>query len=180
MRTLLLTLVTAIVLVGCQQNQEPQAKAEVRYTQQSAEIETYKSMIRAYENGDWDGYRASYSDTVSIFRNDPDKAYKPDETIAIFKEQTQVFSSYGFDQEGEEYEMVKTDDGNTWVNYWGVWKATIAANGQEVKVPVHLTAQFVDGKVAREYGYWDNAIVNTAMEALEAEGEEEGSEEGSE
>jgi len=176
MKTFSILIVCALMLVGCQQTKEEAAPQEVRYTQQSAEIDSYKAGIRAYEKGDWDGYRATYSDTVSIYRNNPDKAYNTDETVAIFTEQAVAFSQYGFDPEEEEFEMVKTDDGHTWVNYWGLWTATIAANEQEVKVPVHLTARFVDGKIVREYGYWDNSIVDSAMEALAAETEEGGEE----
>lgn len=179
MRTLLALSFCLILVASCQEQKQAEPQ-EVRYTQQSAEIDSYKAGIRAYEKGDWDGYRATYSDTVKIYRNNPDKAYNTDETVAMFTEQQATFSQYGFNSDDEEFEMVKTDDGNTWVNYWGLWKATIAANGQEVKVPVHLTAQFVDGKIVREYGYWDGSIVQNAMEALAAEaegGQEEGAEE---
>ncbi|HSQ46585.1 MAG TPA: hypothetical protein VLM44_06650, partial [Lutibacter sp.] len=79
-----------------------------------------------------------------------------------------VFSSRGFVEKGQEYEMATTDEGNTWVNFWGVWKGTLAANNKVIEIPVHLTAQFIDGKIVREYGYWDNAPIVLAIQEIEA------------
>jgi hypothetical protein len=37
-----------------------------------------------------------------------------------------------------------------------------------LEIPVHLTAQFIDGKIVREYGYWDNAPIVLAIQEIEA------------
>ena len=68
-----------------------------------------------------------------------------------------------------EYEMVITDDGETWVNCWLGWKGTLAANNKDIYIPIHLTYQFVDGKIVREYGYWDGSQVMMELQKIEAE-----------
>ena len=59
--------------------------------------------------------------------------------------------------------MVLDDDGETWVNYWGLWKGTIAASGESFEMPVHLTSQFVDGKIVKTHGYWDASALTMAL-----------------
>jgi len=84
-------------------------------------------------------------------------------------------SSYGFqkkDSNGNDdifYEQTLSDDGNTWVNFWGDWRGTLAANGQALEIPVHLTCQMVDGKIVEEYGFYDVSKYVLAMQAIEAE-----------
>ena len=108
-----------------------------------------------------------YADTANVFFNTsiPMKASK----IPEFHQNNETaFSSRGFIEKGQEYEMVVADDGKTWVNFWGTWKCTLAANNKVLEIPVHLTAQFIDGKIVREYGYWDNAPIVLAIQEIEA------------
>ncbi|WP_332913834.1 hypothetical protein [Algoriphagus boritolerans] len=81
--------------------------------------------------------------------------------------EVEPFSSYSFDRENEAIEMVLDDKGETWVNYWGVWKGTLAATGKTYETPIHLTSQFVDGKIVKSYGYWDNAPLQLDMMAMQ-------------
>jgi len=39
-------------------------------------------------------------------------------------------------------------------------------NNQLYEIPVHLTAQFIDGKIVKEFGYWDNSSIALALEKL--------------
>ena len=53
----------------------------------------------------------------------------------------------------------------------------MAGSGKQVEIPVHLTYQFVDGKIVREHGYWDPSEIvielqKIAMEAKMAEEEQ--------
>jgi hypothetical protein len=161
MRKLALLAVIGLLVFACKQG-------ETRYTQSSAEIDTYKAMIAAYEGADWDNYTAKFADTAKIYHNTDDKSMTPAETVETHKTNTAALSSYGFVSDKGDVEMVISDKGETWVNYWGLWKGTIASNGKEMMIPVHITAQFVDGKVVREYGYWDNAPMQAVMEAAAA------------
>ena len=161
MRKLALLAVIGLLFVACKQG-------EPRYTQSSAEIDTFKELIAAYEAGDWANYTAKFADTAKVFHNTDDKSMTPAETVEAHKTNTSALSSYGFVPDKGDAEMVTTDKGETWVNYWGLWKGTIESNGKEMMIPVHVTAQFVDGKIVREYGYWDNAPMVAAMEEAAA------------
>jgi hypothetical protein len=147
---------------------------ETRYAQQSSEIETVKSNIGYYVDGAWAPYEASYADGATIFFNASDEnSASIQEIIAEQKLGLAPLASYSFDREKDSYEMVLDDEGQTWVNYWGLWKGTIAASGESFEMPVHLTSQFVDGKIVKTHGYWDASALTMALtqirEAAEAQ-----------
>jgi len=160
MKNLFLLGLAIVLFTSC--NTKPE-----RYTQQSPEIETYKAGIKDYTDKNWESLVSHYADTANVFFNSniPMRANK----IPAFHQNNEtVFSSRGFMEKGQEYEMVVADDGKTWVNFWGTWKGTLSANAKELEIPVHLTAQFIDGKIVREYGYWDNAPIVLAIQEIEA------------
>lgn len=148
-------------------------KQEQRYTQQSPEIDTYKKVISAYENQNWDELVSYYADTAKIMNNvTEENAQDLDELIAQNKEDASLFSSWDYVDDESEYEMVKTDQGSTWVNFWGVWQGTLKANSKTYVIPTHITAQFVDGKIVKEFGYWDISKIVTDLRDLQ-EGEKD-------
>lgn len=160
MKNLVLLGLAIVLFISCNQKTE-------RYTQQSPEIETYRAALEDYDNQNWESLVSRYADTANVFFNTtvPMSASK----IPQFHQNNEAaFSSRGFVEEGQEYEMTITDEGKTWVNFWGVWKGTLEENNKELEIPVHLTAQFIDGKIVREYGYWDNAPVVMAIQEIEA------------
>jgi steroid delta-isomerase-like uncharacterized protein len=63
--------------------------------------------------------------------------------------------------------MVLDNQDKTWVNYWANWHGTLKANGKEIDVPVHITAQYVDGKIAEIYDYFDTSPISTALNEIE-------------
>ncbi len=136
-----------------------------RYTQQSPEIDTVKQLISNYNNKNYD--ISMYADTSKTSYNMYQKSLTPEETIAYHKANDQIYASRGFIEKDQEYEMVVTDDGKTWVNFWSDWKGTLAGNNQEIFIPIHLTYQFIDGKIVRESGYWNASQVMLAQEKVE-------------
>lgn len=163
MKKLLIVLLIAAIAVSCNDGK----KEEVRYTQDSKEINTLKAAIKDYEDANWESYSSHYADTAKIYHNSKE-SLSSKQQVDIHKENTSPLSAYGFVDDDDEFEMVLTDDNNTWVNYWGTWKGTIAENSKEVTIPIHLTARFVNGKIVEEHGYWDNGIFRSAMEEMEA------------
>ncbi len=77
------------------------------------------------------------------------------------------FESYGFGDKGAEYEMIIDKDGDTWVNYWNIWKGKANLTGKELSIPVHLTIQFVDGKIVQEYAYYDTAGIGATIAEIQ-------------
>lgn len=153
-------LVLLLLSIGC--------NTQTRYTQQSPEIESIKSNIGNYVDGKWDEYAAHYAEGATIFFNATEESPSSiQETIAAQKLSIEPLSSYSFERDKDEYEMVVTDKGETWVNFWGLWKGTLAANSKTFEIPVHLTYQFVDMKIVKAYGYWDSAPIQIELMKLQ-------------
>jgi uncharacterized protein len=158
-----LTFITLAILffAACNFNQP------VRYASSSPEIDIFNSLLQDYVDGNWDSYKSYYADTARIRENVPDnQGVLVGEVVERYKETHQMFSNIGFVTDDAFVEMVVTDDGETWVNYWGTWEGTLNANGQRFATPLHITMQFKDGKVVAEHGYWDNAPVALALYKL--------------
>jgi len=147
MKKHILPLLTVLLLVSC---------SDKRYTQQSPEIDTYKKVIAYYESQDWDSFATHYADTAKIFNNTTkDKGQTLNQFIENNKKDASKFSSWAYKKGESDYEMVVTDKGETWVNFWGLWQGVLKVNGKTYDIPSHITAQFKDGKIVKEYGYWD-------------------------
>jgi hypothetical protein len=78
-----------------------------------------------------------------------------------------MFSGIHYVTEEDFYEMVVTDDGEIWVNFWGVWVGTLKSTDHNFEIPVHLTSRFINAKVLAEHGYWNNSDILRAI--LESE-----------
>jgi ketosteroid isomerase-like protein len=160
MKNLIYLTLLAILFFSCNN--------QVRYTQNSPEIDTFKSIIGNYVNGEWDAYLSHFADTAKIYFNATEANPSTiQQIIAQQKMELEPLSSYTIDRENEAIEMVIDDKGETWVNYWGVWKGTMAATGKSYETPIHLTAQFVNGKIVKEFGYWNNAPIQLDAMALQ-------------
>ncbi|WGF92984.1 nuclear transport factor 2 family protein [Aequorivita marisscotiae] len=160
-KSILLVLAAVLSLTACKQQ-------EKRYTQQSPEIDTYKKVIEAYDKQDWETMASHYSDTAKIMNNVTEKeAQTLAELVASDKEDASLFSSWEYVDGESEFEMVVTDKGKTYVNFWGLWQGTLAANNKTYTIPTHLTAQFVDGKIVKEFGYWDLSKIMLDMQVMQ-------------
>jgi ketosteroid isomerase-like protein len=151
--------IAAMLFLSCNQGPE-------RYTQESPQIETVKTLISNYNSKNYD--TSMYADTSVTHYNTKDNPMSPSETMSYHKERDMAYASRSFLDEDQEYEMVVTNEGETWVNCWLDWKGTIAASGKEVVIPIHLTYRFVDGKIVREVGFWDPTEVVMELQAIEA------------
>jgi hypothetical protein len=158
MKKLLSLAFLLLIMYACQNQQ--------RYTQNSPEIETAKKIINDYDTKNYEIMVTHFADTANIFLNST-TPFKVGKSIEYHTNNDVNYSTRGFLKAGQEYEMVVTDDGKTWVNFWGVWQGTLAANGEQIEVPIHLTIQFIDGKAVTQYGYWDNSPVILALQEIE-------------
>jgi hypothetical protein len=162
MKKIVLMLLTIGVLMACQEKQP------VRFTTSSPEISTFKKMIDDYEKANWSSWATMYSDTAKIYHNNWDNSSTVAEIQKGHESLNVNLSSYGFDKDQMVVEQNLDDDGETWVNFWSLWKGKLRANGKEIHIPVHLTAQFVDGKVVEEYGFWNMSEYVAELQAIEA------------
>lgn len=159
MKKLFLLALTILLFSACKQQ-------ETRYTQSSPEIDTFKSLINDYNTKSYESLVSKYADTAKTNFNRDKMASS--EIPNYHKTNDVNYSSRGFLENGQTYEMVIDDDGKTWVNFWGTWKCTLSANNKELSIPVHLTARFIDGKIVEDYGYWDPSEIILELQALEA------------
>jgi ketosteroid isomerase-like protein len=159
MKKLILLTLTIVLFTACNQ--------EKRYTQQSPEIDTYKKAMNDYKSLNWENLATHYADTAKIANNViEEKAFNVSQFIERNKEDADMFS---WVVEKEEYEMVVTDKGETWVNFWGLWKGTMKSTGKVYDIPFHNTVRFIDGKIVEEFGYWNNSEIATDLLIQERE-----------
>jgi hypothetical protein len=159
MKKLILLVLAVIAITACKQEQ--------RYFSESPEITDLKASINDYNTGNWEAWRAHYADTAKLYINSLKSSTAADLESAQ-KQLLSNFSSYGFVDKGSFAEMVIDKDNETWVNYWATWHGTLKANGKELDVPVHITSQYVNGKVVKLYDYWDSAPITAALAEIEA------------
>jgi len=160
MKKILLLALAIVLFTACNQKE--------RYTQNSPEIDTFKSVIKSYNEQNWEGMTVHYADTAKTFNNSSGVGLSIAEMVDYHKQSLANLADRGFLDKDQEYEMVVTDKGDTWVNFWGDWEGTLKANGKKIKIPIHLTGQFKDGKIVRTSGHWDNAPMVLALQEIEA------------
>ncbi|MFC3416124.1 nuclear transport factor 2 family protein [Algoriphagus hitonicola] len=154
-----LSLILMVGLAACQ--------APVRYTQQSPEIETVKAIFDDFLAKNWEGLRSHYAEDAQIFWNRLESNPQTlEELITEAQNEMDMFSAMS--QDHLAFEMVTDDEGEVWVNYWGTWRCTLSANGESFEIPMHETFQFVDGKVVKDHGYWDNSPIASSIMKWEA------------
>ena len=159
MKKLIIIGLTLAFITACQE------KGPERYTQDSPQINTIKQLIGNYNNKTYD--MSIYADTSKTYYNAKENPLSPEEVIAYHKERDMAYAQRSFLDKDQEYEKVLTDDGETWVNCWLDWQGTLAGNGQEVTIPIHLTYRFQDGKIVREVGMWDPTPIMLALQEME-------------
>lgn len=150
------------IFAACNTNQP------VRYFSASPEIEITKSSLKHYLDGNWEAMKLLYADTAKVMNNVPEaKGVSVDAAVIDYQRDHELFSSIRYVVEEDFFEMAITDEGETWVNYWGLWKGTLKANGEEYEIPVHITQRFVDQKIVLELGYWNSSAIVLALSKLE-------------
>jgi len=170
MKKLSLLVIAFMVFTACQQ------KGPERYTNSGPEIDIVKSLINDYNNGNWESWASHYADTAKIYHNTLEASNTSD-VVEGLKANLAATSAYGFVDKDMFHERIIDDDNETWVNFWATWKGTLEGSGEQLIIPVHLTAQFIDGKIVEEHAYYDLSKFVVAMQNIEAAKMEETTEE---
>lgn len=159
MKKILLIGLAVIFFMACEQ------KAE-RYSTSGPEVDLVKGLLADYQNGDWDSWKEKYADTAKVYYNQWDDSITVAQSMEGHKSTIALLSSYGFG-DNVIYEKILSDNGNTWVNFWGRWEGTLKENNKVVVLPVHLSVHVLNGKIVQENGFWDNSIMQNALEEIE-------------
>ena len=157
MKKLLLLGLTIVLFMSCQE------KGSERWTNVSPEIDVVKAVVKDYEDGNWDAWIAHYSDDAKVQHNE--FKLSPKELQEILKQDITNYTEYGFSHEDGEifYEQIIDDKGDTWVYFWGTWKAKIKMDDKEYVIPVHLACKMVDNKIVEEYGYYNRSSIDATF-----------------
>jgi steroid delta-isomerase-like uncharacterized protein len=160
MKKIFLVGLAIALFIACEQ------KAE-RYSTSGPEIDLVKGLLADYEKGDWDSWQQKYADTAKVYYNQWDDSITVTQSMEGHKATIALMSSYGFG-DNVIYEKIISDNGNTWINFWGKWEGTLKENSKTIVLPVHLSVRVLDGKIVQENGFWDNSIMQTALSEIEA------------
>ena len=169
MKKIVLSIFVLILLAACKQGPD-------RWTDKSPEIDVVKALISDYEAGNWDAWKGHYADTAKLYHNSTEHS-GVDETLEGLTGYLEPTSEYGFSDENIYYEMIIDNDNQKWVNFWGTWEGNIEALDRDLKIPVHLTLQFVDGKIVEEHAFYNLVDYMMAMNEIAAMAEAESEEE---
>ena len=159
MKKLLFLGLAIVLFTSCEEKKQ-------QYFSSSNEIDITKAHLKDYQEGNWKAWTAHYADTAKIYHNTVKPATVKESSENLLNILSNV-SSYKFDDKDLWYEMIIDEDNETWVNFWGNWRGKLAANGKEIVIPVHLTYQFVNGKIAEEYGYYNISEFVLSMQEIE-------------
>lgn len=161
MKKIVLSAMFLFVMFSCQMD------SKERYTRTSPEIDLLKKGIEYYENADWDKWAEQYADSAKIYQNTWDVWSSPEVTKERHIDLISKLSNYGFKKEDMIMERIIDDKGKIWVNSWALWRGTLKANNKVIEIPVHLTIQFVNGKIVEECGFWNTAALNEELKNIE-------------
>ncbi len=161
MKNILILVLMLVSMPSCQVDKNE------RYSRDCAEIDLLKKGIEHYEKGEWDKWTEQYADSAKIYQNTWFIWSSPEVTKEKHKSLISKLSAYGFERENLSMERIIDDRGRTWVNSWALWRGTLKVNNKVIEIPVHLTIQFVDGKIIEEWGFWDTAPLNEALNTTE-------------
>jgi len=148
-----------LAIISCNNSQ--------RYSQNSPEIEIVKAAINNYDYQRWDSLTMKYADTAKVYYNTRDRYFTANSLPDYHKKNDSSFLTRAFEDGRREYEMITDNNGKKWVNFWGIWEGNLLENNKKIEIPVHITYQFIDGKIVREYGYWDSSVLVLALQQLE-------------
>ncbi|MGB5236601.1 MAG: nuclear transport factor 2 family protein [Flavobacteriaceae bacterium] len=158
MKRSILALIIIIAVVSCKQGPD-------RWTNKSPEIDMVKALLKDYEDGNWEVWKGHYADTAKIYHNTIEPS-SVGEIMEGLRSSLEPVTEYSFSDKDIYYEMIIDDKNQKWVNFWGTWEGNIGALDRDLIIPVHLTLQFVEGKIVEEHGFYNMAEMAAAMSEL--------------
>lgn len=158
----LIYLLLAVLVMSCAEEKP------ARYYSTSAEIDSLKALITAYEDGNWERWSTFYADTAKVYHNSVSSS-SPAQMITGMQQTLSPLSRYGFKDKDQFHEMIVDDNGETWVNFWANWEGHLADPDTTLVIPVHLTAQFMNGKIVEEHAYYNMQPFAQLLESRQAQ-----------
>lgn len=150
-----------VVVMAITVNAWAPVQAQGTFSSEGEIVDGLKALAATYVEGDWDAYRSFFADTVSFYPSTVE-AVSMDERIEAHMVAHDLFDEIEFIDTG--YGVIE-NDGETWGVMWGTWSGKNAATGEVIRIPMHIGIRYIDGKGVAEYGYWDTAPLQAAIDA---------------
>ncbi|WP_066217978.1 nuclear transport factor 2 family protein [Formosa haliotis] len=160
MKKIILIAFSLALMVSCK---EPVKQ----YTTTSPEIETVKTLHQYFIDSNYEDLKDLYTEDAEIYENSLDPI-SVSEMIKVSQDGRVHVSGYNY-KNGVNCEMITNNAGEKWVNSWAIWVGTLKGSDQELQIPIISRFLFKDGKIAKEYSYWDNLPTYSAFESLAEE-----------
>ena len=120
------------------------------------------------QRGDRAAWHAVYHDDARVYYNRVSDPMTAAEAAQMHADSVERLASYHFDPTSFRVGQWIDDAGATWVSFNAHWIAVFSEPSVRIVVPTAASYRFVDGKIADEYGYWDDSIVGRALAAMRA------------
>lgn len=133
-----------------------------RWTKTSPEIDAAKSLIKDYQDGNWQSWMSHYADSAKVYHNSI-VAVSPQQLQDALKSDITNYTKYDFSDKDIYYEMIIDEKGDKWVYFWGNWEASMKDTTQDFVIPVHLALKFINNKIMEEYGFYNRSAVDVAI-----------------
>lgn len=129
------------------------------------DVETVTAYMNALLSADSAAIRGYVADDfISYYMTSPMDSTDADGHIASWK----GIGEQRSDQKNEiiAASSLRVNDGQfkgDWVQIWGTYSATMNDSGTAIEVPYFVNLNIVDGKISREYGYYDRLGINMKL-----------------
>lgn len=162
MKKLSLLIMAALLFTACKE-QGPE-----RWTNMSPEIDVAKSLVKDYEDGNWEVWSSHYAEGAEIHHNSVE-SISPQQLQEGLQADIANYSDYGFMQ-GEEkmfFEQIIDHKGDKWVYFWGTWEGKMKGSTDNYQIPVHLALKFEDNKIVEEHGFYNRSAIDAKLKEIE-------------
>jgi len=129
----------------------------------SAEMAIIKKISNTLTfEGNEDIFSEAYADSAKLYWNSL-YPLSPEEALIGIDLALEPFTDMRF-LDGRVYQVIETENGESWTGSWRVREGRVKNSEVVVHGPVHFISRFENGKIVEESGFWDNQILNHAIE----------------
>lgn len=138
--------------------QNPAPSSSVSY--EGEQIEALKGLIAAFTAGDFDAYRAFFTDDAKITHNvwyqQEDASISIDEMVKVhMANRENVFASISVND--GIYEIITQENGNQFGHVWIEFTVKGYGSDEAVKIPVNLSFHMKGTQVDSEWAFYDTS-----------------------
>lgn len=120
--------------------------------------------LDAYHAGNWAAWIGHYSDDARVYYNTVSRPMTATQAAAVHERSVAPLSGYRFQRADTTIVAATSDNGERWIYFTGVWRATFRATGESIAVPTAIRYRMAGDRIVEEHGYWDNGLISGAYQ----------------